>query len=317
MRFIFDFIIILILLLCAYWMYVIIRSFFIKKNKKIKTKLWRIIIVIVLILIFGSVFYGSFIEPQLIKVKKTSVNLNKTPETETIKIAFITDLHVGPYKQENYVEKIVKKTLAEKPDLILLGGDFLYNEEQEAQYLTPIKQLAENFPVFAVTGNHEFNTGKYDDENLIDRTKLLRQLFTDWEIQILDTQMVPLTLQNKKIDLYGVEDLWTERADLKKLIDYVTPNRPNILLSHNPDIILDPLHAQFDLIISGHTHAGQIRLPYIGSIPGVPTQLGRKYDHGLFKFDNNYLYISAGLGESGVRARFFDPPELSIINLDL
>lgn len=298
-------------------MYVIILSFLNKKNKKIKTKLWRIVILLVLGLIFASIFYGSFIEPQLIKIKRTSINLNKTPETETIKIAFITDLHVGPYKQENYVEKVVKKTLAEKPDLILLGGDFLYNEEQEAQYLIPLKQLADNFPIFAVTGNHEFNTGKYGDENLSDRTNLLRQLFAEWKIQILDTQMVPLTIQNKKIDLYGVEDLWTGQANLKELIDYVTPNRPNILLSHNPDIILDQLHAQFDLTISGHTHGGQIRLPFIGSILGVPTQLGRKYDKGLFKFDNNYLYISAGLGESGVRARFFNPPELSIINLDL
>lgn len=298
-------------------MYVIIRSFLNKKNKKVKTKLWRVLILIVLIIIFASVFFGSFIEPQLIHIKTTSINLNKTPETENIKIIFITDLHVGPYKQDAYLEKIVKKTITEKPDLILLGGDFLSNKEQEAQYLAPLQKLAENFPVFAVTGNHEFNTGKYGDKNLVDRTKLLRQLFADWEIQILDNQMIPLTIQNQEIDLYGVEDLWTGRADLKELIDYVTPNRPNILLSHNPDIILDPLHAQFDLIVSGHTHAGQIRLPYIGSLLGVPTALGRKYDHGLFKFDNNYLYISAGLGESGVRARFFNPPELSIINLDL
>ena len=270
-----------------------------------------------LLIIFIVIFYGSFIEPQLIVKKVTEVDLAKTSEHEKIKIAFISDLHVGPYKQENYLERVVQIIKAEQPDLILLGGDYLFNKENEAQYLTPLKDLSTIAPVFAVIGNHEYNLGKYGDKGQIDLTKTLRQEFLDWNIKILNNEMVSIEINDQPLAISGINDLWTGKSDLLLVRDYLDPKKTNILLSHNPDIILDSSHSPFDLILSGHTHAGQIRLPYIGALMGVPTILGRDYDHGLFQFDQNFLYISAGLGESGPRARLFNPPEISIINLDL
>lgn len=316
MRFIFDFVITLIILLALYWMYVIIRSFFIPENKIIKTKILRIILAIALCLIAIVIFYGSFIEPRIIKIKTIELAIGKTLSKEQLTIVFLSDIHVGPYKKDGYVKNIVKKTEKINPDLIFLGGDMLFGKEHEAKYLYPLEALAKKYKIYAITGNHEYNAGKYGDQKKLDQTKLLRKKFDDWGITFLDNQTVEYEHNDKNVTISGIEDIWTGKADLKTVRSNIDDKKTNLLLAHNPDVILDKDHDGFDLILSGHTHAGQIRLPWIGALMGVPTILGRNYDHGLFKFDENYLYVSAGLGESGTRARLFNPPELTIIKID-
>ncbi|MBU1132507.1 metallophosphoesterase [Patescibacteria group bacterium] len=322
MRFIFDFTIIFILSFSGYWMYLIIRSFFYDKKNNIRTKLIRIFLLIILLLIFITIFYGSFIEPQRIKINPVEINLAQTSEKENIKIVFLTDLHVGAYKQSDFVEKVVKLTNEQYPDLILLGGDYILGDEENAKFLNPLKNLNNNYSgkIFAVTGNHEFNAEGYNSPKIKDKTKLLRQIFADSGIKMLDNENQFLDIGGNKIFLAGISDLWSNSADLQtaqKISAGQELPLTKILLSHNPDIILDPQSENFNLIISGHTHAGQIRLPFIGSVPEIPDQLGRAFDHGLFKLKNGFLYASAGLGESGTRARLFNPPELTVINLDL
>ena len=298
-------------------MYVIIRSFFYDKKNKVKTKLIRILLFLFLFLIFISISWGSFIHPQNFVTKVINVNLEKTSNHEIIKIALLTDLHLGPYKQDGYLKRVMEEVELNNPDIILFGGDFLYNVEKEARHLMPLVNWANKYPMYAVTGNHEFNSGKYGDSGYKDETGLLRFLLKNWNIKILDNKSDTIAINKHKLNLHGIEDLWTGRADLNPILEYLNEDEINILLSHNPDIILNNQHEKFDLILSGHTHAGQIRLPWIGSVPNIPTELGRAYDQGIFKLKNSQLYISAGLGESGVRARFFNPPELTIINLDL
>ena len=87
-------------------------------------------------------------------------------------------------------------------------------------------------------------------------------------------------------------------------------------MSHNPDAVLSEITVEkADLVLSGHTHGGQIRLPWLGSISGMPNILGREYDLGLFDYQGTNLLISAGLGETGPRARLFNPPEIILLNL--
>lgn len=298
-------------------MYVVIRSFFYDKKNEVKTKSIRSAILILIVLIFISVFYGSFIEPQKLAVTNVYVDLGKTPQKENIKIAFISDLHVGPYKQEKYLTKVVDKIIELKPDAVLLGGDFIQDKEFEAKYLSPLKNLADKFPIFAVTGNHEFKVGHENDSHYTDKTGLLRKLFNEWNIPILDNANRILTIGGSNIAICGIEDIWTGRANLTEAEANITAAIPKILLVHNPDVILDKQSADFNLILSGHTHAGQFRLPWIGPIVPIPDKLGRAYDYGLFKRQNNYLYISSGLGETGARARLFSEPEIAVINLNL
>lgn len=297
-------------------MYVIVHSFFYSKN--IKTKIVRILLLCLLILIFGTIFYGSFIESNRITVKNININTGKTTEHENIKIAFLTDLHVGPYKQTAFVKNIIEKTLAEKPDFIFLGGDYIMGKEIWSAYLRPLETL-KNFQgkVFAVTGNHEFNNSYYHSDYK-DKTSTIRKMFAEYGIKILDNDSVLLDKNGSQFYLSGIKDLWTEQADLTATLAKIENTTiPKILLSHNPDIILQNESNEFDFIISGHTHGGQIRLPFLGSVPPIPDELGRAFDKGLFQLKNGQLYISQGLGESGPRSRLFCPPELTVINLDL
>ena len=308
----FDFIIIAILLYCLYWMYWVVHSFFYHR----KLHLWKLQLFLICAVVFGAVFYGSFVEPRLLIEKTISLNFGKTDQHENIKVVFLTDLHLGRYKKDGFLNKVTDKVLAQKPDLILLGGDFILNKESDARYLSPLSRL-QGITTYAVLGNHEFNLGSYDLRRYKDKTVQLRQLFSKLNIKILENGNEVIDIDGQKLALLGVADLFAGQDDLKQAKQGIDADMPTILLSHNPDIILNNESKSIDLILSGHTHAGQIRLPYLGSIPKIPDKLGRAYDSGLFNLDGNYLYISAGLAESGVRARLFNRPEITVLNIDL
>ncbi|MBI5077058.1 metallophosphoesterase [Candidatus Falkowbacteria bacterium] len=221
------------------------------------------------------------------------------------------------YKKSGFVRKVANKIDEEAPDLVLLTGDFILGRESNALYLSPLKDIGQKYPTFAVTGNHEFDLAFAGDLDYKDKTATLRKLFNQWEISILDNQTKKITLGEGTINIAGVPDLWTNKANLDVINNFIDPRYPKILLSHNPDIILDKESENFDLILSGHTHNGQIRLPFIGNIPSMPTKLGRAFSAGLFKLKNGYLYITAGLGETGPRARLFNRPELTVLKINL
>ncbi|MBT3834756.1 metallophosphoesterase [Candidatus Peribacteria bacterium] len=120
---------------------------------------------------------------------------------------------------------------------------------------------------------------------------------------------------NKKLYIAGVNDACTGRDDLELALPKPQQKSAIILMAHDPSVILDDKIKYAHLIVSGHTHGGQIRLPFIGPLISLPTQLGRKYDQGLFAIDKDTnLFISRGLGESGARARLFAPPEIVLLN---
>jgi predicted MPP superfamily phosphohydrolase len=91
---------------------------------------------------------------------------------------------------------------------------------------------------------------------------------------------------------------------------------PTILLAHNPDVILDEESTAANLVIAAHTHGGQIRLPFLGSLAPIPTKLGRAFDRGWFSLqEGRALFITTGVGESGVRARLFVPPQIDVLTV--
>lgn len=318
MTYIFDFVIFFILFYSGFWMYLIIRSFFSDKKDKVRTRIVRVVGLFFLLIIFATIFYGSFIEPNRIVVTDYKVNLNKTKSVEKIKIAFISDLHVGWYKDFVFLERVVDKIRKQDPDLVLLGGDYIFDRESDSKYLFPLESLAEKYPVYAVLGNHEFNQAKYGDPSYEDHSQSVRTLFAEWGIEFLVNENEIIAINGQEIAIIGIDDLFHFGNDLETAKKGVSSEIPQILLSHNPDIIEDQFFNSIDLTLSGHTHAGQIRLPYWGPVSPLPVNLDRTYDKGLFDLvENGQLIISSGLGESGTRARLFNPPELVIIELDL
>ncbi len=265
---------------------------------------------------FLLTFYGSFIEPKLLRIKHQQIAIKNAP---TLRIAIASDFHVGPYKKAAFVKHVVERINGLKPDVIFLVGDFLDNEKSNLSDLKPLKNLKAPKGIFAVTGNHD--AGMYLDIHkrpyqTVDRTKELEAMLEPMGIHFLKNEHTILEIEKKKIAIAGIDDAFMEECDLEGAIADIPKNIPIILLSHNPDIIRDSLSKTCDLIISGHTHGGQIRLPFIGPLCPMPIRIPKKYDQGLFKMNKNCtLFITHGLGETWARARLFCVPEIVVVEI--
>lgn len=252
-----------------------------------------------------TIFYGSFIEPRLLVVREEAIELNDDAQTQ-IRVGIVADFHVGPYKKSDWVKYVVDELMAESPEMILIPGDFIFNSDQDIEYLAPLSGLSAPLGVYAVMGNHDYSHGA--DPAVIQAVK-------DAGITMLDNESVTVDIDGRSLVIAGLADLWFA-ADVAPTVEGLKDDQHVILLSHNPDIVLDDRVAVADLVVSGHTHGGQIRLPLIGPVPPLPTKLGRAFDQGLFQYsDTQQLFITSGVGETGPRARLFNPPELNLITL--
>ncbi len=310
---------------CMILMLLVVSSIFcalaIRRSRKQSTSRWKRVLSVVTAVLSGTIvfviLYGSFIEPQIIVVSRGAVDIGIV---KPVTVALISDLHVGPYKGSRFVRRVVARINELHPDIVVIAGDFVLDEEISAAGLTPLeglKDLRSTYGTFAVSGNHDHGIFRYFDFLHIQRRDHAEQLvefLRSLGITVLLNESVDLKIGTEILSIAGVEDVWSRKTDIVKALSRV--HRPTILLAHNPDIILDDASNQADLIVTGHTHGGQIRLPWYGAISRLPTHLGRKYDQGLFALPSgNTLAITRGIGESGPRARLFAPPEIFLITL--
>lgn len=277
---------------------------------------WFLMTVTVIMSLGGILtIWGSFFEPELITVKRRRIAL---PFKKPLRIAVIGDIHIGVYKDKAFVERIVQKANSLQPDIVLITGDCIDDEAADLSDLDPLKKLETRFGIFAVTGNHD--AGAYISAFTrlpyftVDTTDDLQKRLTSYGIRFLRNTSETLTIDGESLVIAGTDDVWMESFDLDATLNTIPDHSPVILLSHNPDIILNKRSHRANLIVSGHTHGGQIRLPFLGALTSIPDKLGRTYDRGLFHITKTCtLAITEGLGVSGVRARLFCPPEILVL----
>jgi predicted MPP superfamily phosphohydrolase len=212
--------------------------------------------------------------------------------------------------------------MANQPDLIVLTGDFVsgatkflntsYGGFKQMHFDSCMEELGRlNAPlgVFAVLGNHDFWSGQ---EVALKIIRGLRNI----GVEVLRNESVPLKKNGQELYLIGVDDYWEESYDLPKALKNVPENSFRILLSHNPDVNenIDNLKEKIDLIISGHTHGGQVVLPFIGALY-IPSPFGQKYLAGLVSDRERKTYISRGLGLFFVPIRINCPADVSLLTL--
>ena len=268
----------------------------------------KLVLVLVGILAVGwlTIFYGSFIEPRILVVREEAIQISDEP-TEELRAVVMADIHLGPYRKSRWAEEVVEKIMDQNPDIIFLPGDFIFKDPDEAEMLEPLAGLSAPYGVYAVTGNHDYEG---DDVQYVIDT-LMRQ-----GIIILENDRDRIMVGEKEVVIAGVSDIWYDGSTHRTLAG-IDDEETVILLAHNPDAVLLSNTDRADLVVSGHTHGGQIRLPWIGSIAQVPTLLGNDYDKGLFDYINQKLFITAGVGETGPRARLFNPPEINVLTISL
>ncbi|HLC76204.1 MAG TPA: metallophosphoesterase [Candidatus Peribacterales bacterium] len=289
-------------------------------NRSVGWLLWqRLLLGTCGVLISLTVFYGSFIEPQLITITEAEVKL---PTASDLTIVVLSDLHVGPYKGERFVRRLVDKVNAISPDFVLLAGDFIYHGADPADRLSPLENLHTRYGVFGVLGNHEYNCiphkgGGRTFYGTFDGSQVVRRALERSGVKVLSNAFAEVVLeQGGPLFIAGVDDECSGHNDLESALPDTTQKSSLILIAHDPSVILQNQSSYANLIVAGHTHGGQIRLPIIGPVPSLPTELSRSYDQGIFAIDQNTtLAITRGVGETGPRARLFAPPEILVLRV--
>lgn len=249
--------------------------------------------------------YGSFIEPRLLVTREYDLPLAQSQEqTRVITVAVISDLHLGTYRHEEWVARVVDEVNAAKPDIVLLAGDLASNAVGTKEF-GPLAGLKPRYGSFAALGNWDYLAGAVDVRKAIEATG----------VEVLTNESVGIDVRGRELRVAGLDDVRYGKPDWDAALAEVPPDAFTILLVHNPDAAPVAEVRGVPLVVAGHTHAGQIRLPLIGPVPALPTKLGKHFDQGTFAFGPTRLFITPGVGESGPRARLFAPPEVSVLQI--
>jgi predicted MPP superfamily phosphohydrolase len=240
------------------------------------------------------------------KVKAVNVPIENLPATlQGLKIAQISDLHIGMTIRKNYVEQVVQRTNATEPDLIIITGDLVdAKTESILEYLSLLSKLKSRYGVYFITGNHEYY---WDAENLLEKLEEIG-------LQPLINANKVLQIANARILLAGITDpagryLAGHSPDIKKSINSQEETDLKILLAHRPNTYLEAEPLGFHLQFSGHTHAGQF-FPF-----SLLIGLAHKYYRGLNRHGKLWVYVNPGTGYWGPTNRFAVASEISLISL--
>lgn len=222
-------------------------------------------------------------------------------------VALLADIHHSKYVSRDYVEGVVDRVNALQPDLIVLPGDFVHTHREHIFTRPCIEALARlraPLGVFATPGNHDH----------WDNVEELHRCLRDTQIVNLTNRGVWVAHDGDRIHLAGVDDLWMGEQYLDRALQGVGLSDCTLLLCHNPDYVETLRDTRVKLVFSGHMHGGQVVLP--GSdMRHVPSRYGTKYLAGLVRTPWTQVFVTRGLGTSGVPFRFRCRPEINLLTL--
>jgi predicted MPP superfamily phosphohydrolase len=239
-------------------------------------------------------------------VEQVKISLrNLHPALEGFKIVQMSDLHLDPFFQTDFMRAAVIRANKLQPDLIVLTGDYVTRVGEAIFELAPILAgLNARHGVFAVLGNHDMR----------ERNQAVKTGLRQSGLQLLVNQGVTINQGRGQLYLAGLDDGLWGRPNFRATMENAPNDTPVVLLVHEPDLVdryaLDPRIA---LQLSGHTHGGQIRLPGIGALT-LP-DLGRKYDRGLYRVNSTWLYTNRGIGSIRIPVRINCLPEITELTL--
>ena len=248
-----------------------------------------------------------------LKIVKYEVKTDKVEKT--IRIALVTDLHGCKYGKNQ--KKLIEAIEKESPDIVLLGGDIFDDKVPYENSEITIRQLAEKYPCYYVTGNHEY--WSCDSDNIL-------EIVEECGVTYLSGDCKALEINGQSINICGVDDPdvidYTNEGvaieeQLKIAAGKIDTKNYTVLLSHRPELAERYQEYEFDLVLNGHAHGGQWRIPGILNGLYAPHQgIFPKYAGGRYDFENQTMVVSRGLArESTLAPRIFNRPELVIIDI--
>jgi len=251
-----------------------------------------------------------FIEPAQLKIKEYNVKTEKWGDNKPIRIALIADTHaIWPWMTEKRLKKIVHKTNNLNPDLILMLGDYVAThpfgiQPIASKNLKVYEEFESKCGTYSVIGNHDLHGSVGWLEAL--RAK---------KLNVLENKSIKIKCKDYTFWLGGLEDLWWQNSDVEKTLSDIIDDEPIIIMTHNPDAFVN-VPSKVAITVAGHTHAGQIKFPFIGAIKRViPSKYGKRFIYGHIQEDGKDLIVSGGLGSTGIPARLLNPPEIVLVTL--
>jgi uncharacterized protein len=253
-----------------------------------------------------AVGFYPFLEAKWCRLARWTITLpNLPPAFRGMTLALVSDVHHGPFVPLAYVRHIVELANSLKPDLVLLAGDYV---SQHPRYIAPgieaLGKMKARLGRFAVLGNHDHWESAPE----------ARQALAEVRISLTDNTGFWIDSQGDRLRICGVGDLWTDRQDSRSALGDATPHDAVIMLSHNPDYAETLSDRRVGLMLSGHTHGGQVVVPGFGA-PIVPSRYGQKYLHGLVQGPSCQVFVTRGVGTVSPPVRFLCRPEIVLLTL--
>jgi uncharacterized protein len=251
--------------------------------------------------------YASQIEPQRLVLESRSIRLPRLrPALDGFRIVLMSDHHLFPFTPRKLLERAVEQANGLRPDLILLGGDYVCTDVESIRELAPILgRLNARYGVFAAPGNYDSLLG----------LDLIRAQLVAQSIEVLVNRGVHIGPSAGRLFLAGLDSACTGVPDPIRAFAGYRETETSLALVHEPDYFLTMVKlTPVQLQLSGHSHGGQIRLPPFG--PVVLPRLARIYHTGLYELNGRFVYTGRGLGMVILPLRFNCPPELTEITLE-
>jgi predicted MPP superfamily phosphohydrolase len=273
------------------------------------------ILIIVLTLIAAAIFLHY--ENNAIGITRFEISSDKLPSGfDSYRIVQLSDLHSKSFGDEQ--SKLGSKIKKLSPDLIVVTGDLVDSTKyDEAASLTLMREAAAIAPVYYVTGNHEWASGRYSS---------LEEKLIKLGVHVMRNSSDNIALGDGHIRIAGIDDptftreAYDDSAVVDNLISTALTGANHtdpftLLLSHRPELFSVYVHHQIDLTLSGHAHGGQVRLPFIGGLVAPNQGLLPTYDGGKYVEGSSTMIVSRGLGNSIIPQRLFNRPEIVLVEL--
>ncbi|HZS09732.1 MAG TPA: metallophosphoesterase [Blastocatellia bacterium] len=273
----------------------------------------KVIVGLTALAVIGLALWAFVIEPNRLVVTETSIAIPELPpEFEGMRIAALSDLHVGfGAMTMDKLRDVVSRTNALHPDVVVLLGDYvsqLRSDRHAARvdpevFGQPLAELHAAHGVYAVLGNHDwwYNAPR------------IRRALERAGIRVLENDAVRIERGDGAVWIAGVGDHWSRHHDVRKTEGRITDHSPVIAITHTPDVFAE-LPPRFNLLLAGHTHGGQVNLPILGVL-SVPSKDGTHHVIGHYRENGHDLFITPGIGMSILPVRFRVPPEISVLTL--
>jgi uncharacterized protein len=263
----------------------------------------------------GGALGNGLYEPQETVVSQVRVTLNRLPSGfDGVRIAQLSDIHFNPFMTSDHLDRVVELTNAQKPDLVILTGDFVTAEHRKrerttrAEHAWPcadvLRRIVSPLGCFAVLGNQDYDTNA---------DVVAEALSSGSRIQVLRNRAIALERDGTRLWLAGIDNVTAVRAKPEVALRGVPKEECTVVAVHEPDFADEIRKFAVDFQISGHSHGGQVRCPGVGALY-LPIG-ARKYPMGHYQIGELQLYTNRGIGVVGLPMRFLCPPEITVFTL--